>query len=110
MAKIAKFLARNSLTPLIGYNRKIDIDGITKIIGVKGIEKYYNDFLSAGKNLVILGKRDIGGNIILSKDSTISKRQDGYDVFAKYLTLASISNRKYARFIARKNITQMKFY
>ena len=75
-----EFLARNSLTPLIGYNRKIDIDGITKIIGVKGIEKYYNDFLSAGKNLVILGKRDIGGNIILSKDSTISKRQDGYDV------------------------------
>lgn len=74
-----EFLAGNSLTPLIGYNKKIDVKGITKVEGMKGIEKFYEDFLSAGTNLEIKGNRDIGGSIILEKNSKISDRIDGYD-------------------------------
>jgi len=74
-----QFLAEKSLTPVIGYNKKVDIDGITKVAGVKGIEKFYNDFLTPRSDMKITGKRDIGGNIILERSSRKSQRLDGYN-------------------------------
>lgn len=74
------FIAGDSLTPLIGYNNKKEIDGITKITGIKGIEKYYDYYISPIKNELIEGPRDIGDNIIYEKQSLKAKRLDGYNV------------------------------
>lgn len=74
------YMAKDTLTPAIGYIKKIEEDGITKVTGVKGIEKIYDKFLSLYQNGVILGSRDLSNNIILSGNTQISKRFDGYNV------------------------------
>lgn len=68
------------LTPMIGYIRKYEADGYTKVQGVKGIEKYYNDQLEAAQNGLIQGPRDVGSNIMLNKRTKIVHRVDGLDV------------------------------
>ena len=57
----------DSLTPLIGYINKKEVDGITKVSGIKGIEKYYEYYLAPVRDEFIVGPRDIGGNIILER-------------------------------------------
>ena len=71
---------QNILEPLIGYTRKTEHHNITRVDGVKGVEKYYNDILSAKQDGRLTGKRDIGFNIIANKAAAIQTRQDGFDV------------------------------
>lgn len=71
---------KNILEPLIGYTRKIESQNITRVDGVKGVEKYYNDILSAKQDGAITGKRDVGFNIIANKSANIQTRQDGFDI------------------------------
>lgn len=71
---------KNMLEPLIGYTRKVENQNITRVDGVKGVEKYYNDILSAKQDGSITGKRDVGFNIIANKASTIQTRQDGFNI------------------------------
>ena len=52
----------------------------TRVDGVKGVEKYYNDILSAKQDGRITGKRDVGFNIIANKEANIQSRQDGFDI------------------------------
>lgn len=59
----------NLLTPIIGYPHKIEEDGYTKIKGVKGLEKRYDDALSSRQDGSSKGPRDVNGYIILNKDS-----------------------------------------
>lgn len=71
---------KNILEPLIGYTRKVESDKITRVDGVKGVEKHYNEILSAKLDGSIAGKRDVGFNIIANKSATIQNRQDGFDI------------------------------
>lgn len=68
------------LEPLIGYVRKGEIDGITRVYGLKGVEKYYNEILASKQDGKIIGKRDVGFNVILDKEAIKKIRQDGFDV------------------------------
>ena len=70
----------DSLTPLIGYINKKEVDGITKVSGIKGIEKYYEYYLAPVRDEFIVGPRDIGCNIILERSSKKTGRIDGYNV------------------------------
>lgn len=74
------YLAKSSMSPFLGYVKKVEIDGITRVKGVKGVEKFYDYYLFASSDELIKGPRDIGNNIILEKDSVKSKKADGYDV------------------------------
>ncbi len=71
---------KDVLTPVIGYVRKYEEDGYTRIAGVKGIEKYYEDKINPKQDGLIKGKRDVGNNIILNKEALIKRRYDGYNV------------------------------
>lgn len=57
------------LTPVIGYPRKVEEDGYTKNIGVKGLEKYYNAELNARRNGKQVAPRDVNNYMILNKES-----------------------------------------
>lgn len=74
------YAATNSLTPIIGYTSKKEVNGITKVSGIKGIENFYEYYLNPVNDEFIKGPRDIGGNIILEKTSKKSKKTDGYNI------------------------------
>ncbi len=71
----------NAIEPIVGYIKKVDEDDLTKISGVKGMERYYNDYLDPKQNGFQRGQRDVGFNLILSKESEEIDRIDGYDLF-----------------------------
>jgi len=71
---------KDLLTPVVGYVRKYEENGYTRIAGVKGIEKYYEEKLKPIQDGLIKGYRDIGNNIILNKDAKIKARIDGYNI------------------------------
>lgn len=70
----------NLLTPVIGYPHKIEDDGYTKIRGVKGIEKRYEDELSSKEDAKQFAPRDVNNYMILNKDSYTKAQTDGLDV------------------------------
>jgi cell division protein FtsI (penicillin-binding protein 3) len=70
----------NLLTPIIGYPHKIEEDGYTKIKGVKGLEKRYDDALSARQDGSTKGPRDVNGYIILNKDSFTKPNINGLNI------------------------------
>jgi len=69
-----------TLTPVIGYVKKIEKDGITKVMGVKGLERYYEDKLLSIQDTTVIGSRDISNTIILNRDSISSRRINGLDI------------------------------
>ncbi|EAK7631849.1 penicillin-binding protein 2 [Campylobacter coli] len=73
------YMSKDSLTPAIGYTKMVldPQSGILKNVGVKGLEKYYDDCLSPLQNEKIQGLKDIGGNIILNLNSLQQKKIDG---------------------------------
>ncbi len=71
---------KDVLTPVVGYVRKYEEDRYTRIAGVKGIEKYYEEKIKPKQDGLIKGKRDVGNNIILNKEALIKRRYDGYNV------------------------------
>ncbi|WP_024953769.1 peptidoglycan D,D-transpeptidase FtsI family protein [Sulfurospirillum arcachonense] len=72
--------ASNTLTPIVGYVKKIEKNGITKVTGVKGLERYYEDRLLAIQDSLTVGNRDISNSIILNRDSVSSRRINGFDI------------------------------
>lgn len=74
------FPVNNTLTPVVGYVKKIENNRITKVIGVKGIERFYEDKLRAIQDSLIVGNRDISNAIILNRDSISSQRLDGLNM------------------------------
>ena len=68
---------KDTLTPVVGYVRKYEKNRITKIYGVKGLEKKYNDILNPVQDGIIKGSKDVLGNIILNGYSSITTRIDG---------------------------------
>lgn len=74
-----RYLANDSMSPFLGYIKKVEVDDITRVRGVKGVEKFYDYYLFATKDQILKGPRDIGNNIIIEKNSIKSIREDGYD-------------------------------
>ena len=68
------------LTPVIGYPRKMDNKGYTKVYGVQGLEKYYDDELSASQDGLVKGYRDVNSYIILNKKSNTKESVNGMDI------------------------------
>ena len=71
---------KDLMTPIIGYTHKMEEDGYTKSIGVKGIEKRFDTELSARQNSVSQGSRDVNSYIILNKDSFTKPMINGLDI------------------------------
>ncbi|MBX2243197.1 penicillin-binding protein 2 [Campylobacter coli] len=73
------YMSKDALTPAIGYTKMVldPQSGILKNVGVKGLEKCYDDCLSPLQNEKIQGLKDIGGNIILNLNSLQQKKIDG---------------------------------
>ncbi len=69
-----------TLTPVVGYVKKIEKDGITKVMGVKGLERYYEDRLLSIQDTSVIGYRDISNTVILNRDSVSSRRINGLDI------------------------------
>lgn len=68
------------LTPVIGYPHKIENDGYTKIKGIKGVEKRYDEELSSKQDAKQFAPRDVNNYMILNKDSYTKPAIDGLDV------------------------------
>ncbi|WP_169763756.1 peptidoglycan D,D-transpeptidase FtsI family protein [Campylobacter mucosalis] len=74
------FMAKDALTPIIGYTRKKEDNKITKVSGTKGIERSYERYLAPAQDAKLIGPRDVGNNIVFTSDSNIANRVDGYNV------------------------------
>ena len=70
----------NILTPVIGYPHKLEDNGYTRIKGVKGLEKRFDDELSSRQDGSSRGKRDVNSYIILNKDSFTKPDINGLDI------------------------------
>ncbi len=68
------------LTPLVGYPRKMEVEGYTRIHGIKGIEKQYEEELTPIQNGSQRAPRDVNGYMILNKKSFTKREIDGLDV------------------------------
>jgi cell division protein FtsI (penicillin-binding protein 3) len=68
------------LAPTLGYIKKFEHNALTKVTGVKGIEKFYNDTLKPLQDGVTLGKKDVLGKIILDKTTKRKPVIDGYNL------------------------------
>lgn len=77
------YMSKDALTPVIGYTRTaLDKEyGVFKNIGVKGLEKYYNECLKALQDEKIQGLKDIGGNIVLNLDSVQQRKINGCNLY-----------------------------
>ncbi len=72
------FSYKDILTPVVGYVRKYETKkGVTKVKGIKGLERSYNKTLNDSKDGVLKGSRDVLSYISFDKNSIISKRLDG---------------------------------
>jgi cell division protein FtsI (penicillin-binding protein 3) len=68
------------LTPIVGYPHKLENDGFTYVKGVKGLEKRWDNELSARQDGYSRGKRDVNSYIILNKESFTKPKIDGLDI------------------------------
>jgi cell division protein FtsI (penicillin-binding protein 3) len=68
------------LTPLIGYPRKMEEDGYTRIYGIKGLEKYFDEELNPQQNKTQRAMRDVNGYLILNKQSSIKPQINGFSL------------------------------
>ena len=75
-----EYLYKDIIEPILGYTNKVEGDGITKPKGIKGIEKHYDGLLISKQDGLYQGDRDIGFNLILSKNATLKERIDGKSV------------------------------
>lgn len=77
------YMAKDSLTPAIGYTRVVldEESKIFKNIGVKGLEKFYDDCLMDTQNEKMQGLKDISGNIILNLNSVQKRKINGCNLY-----------------------------
>ncbi|MDR2789897.1 MAG: penicillin-binding protein 2 [Campylobacteraceae bacterium] len=86
---------KDTLSPIVGYVRKIEQDAITRREGVKGIERFYEDKLSFAQDSYIVGYRDAIDTIILNKEVRVKESISGQDIqLSVPLKLQKIIERK----------------
>lgn len=71
---------KDALTPIIGYVRKYEKNLMTKVIGIDGIEKQYENIVIPISNGEVKGKKDRHGYIILDGRSTSVRKIDGLNL------------------------------
>ena len=70
-----------AMTPLTGYIKKYETKkDLTRLKGVKGIEKFYNKALSDITNGLREGSRDFTGDIIFNHTSKIIQKSNGRSI------------------------------
>ncbi|MEA1915143.1 MAG: penicillin-binding protein 2 [Campylobacterota bacterium] len=68
----------DTLTPVLGYIRKVESkNGLTRVSGIKGLEKSYNKILNNTQDGLIQGSRDVSRYVVLDKNSIVTPRVDG---------------------------------
>ena len=73
---------KDLFTPFIGYiNKQDDTGGFTRNEGIKGIEKYYDEYLKPIQNGFLYGQRDVVNNIIFNRSSKVRARIDGGELY-----------------------------
>lgn len=70
----------NLLTPLLGYPRKMEENGYTRIYGIKGLEKFFDEELNPQQNKTQKALRDVNGYLILNKQSDFKRQINGLTV------------------------------
>jgi len=68
------------LTPLLGYPRKIEEEGYTRVYGIKGLEKFFDEELNPQQNKTQKALRDVNGYLILNKQSDVKRQINGLTV------------------------------
>lgn len=68
------------LTPLLGYPRKIEEEGYTRVYGIKGLEKFFDEELNPQQNKAQKALRDVNGYLILNKQSDVKHQINGLTV------------------------------
>lgn len=68
------------LTPLLGYPRKMEEDGYTRVYGIKGLEKFFDEELNPQQNKTQKALRDVNGYLILNKQSDVKRQINGLTV------------------------------
>ncbi len=76
-----EYTYKDTLEPLLGYIKKHNKGDLTTVIGVKGVEKYYESRLEPLQDGYAKGLRDLGFNIILNNKSIYKERLDGFDIY-----------------------------
>lgn len=76
------YLYGDMMEPILGYINKEHNSKITRVQGIKGIEKSFDAELEPNSDLLMVGERDIGFNVIINKNSTFKERVDGYDIIS----------------------------
>ena len=72
---------KDALTPVLGYMRKFENEkGQTKVNGVKGLERIYNERLNNVSDGILKGERDVLSYLVFNKDSQIKSREDGENI------------------------------
>lgn len=68
----------NLLSPVIGYISKYESENEkTRVNGIKGLEKNYNDALNHFEDGILKGERDVLSYISFNKNSIIKNKEDG---------------------------------
>lgn len=77
------YMSKDALTPAIGYTRVVldEESKILKNVGVKGLEKFYEDCLNDTQNEKVQGLKDISGNIILNLNSLQKRKINGCNLY-----------------------------
>ena len=70
----------NLLTPLLGYPRKMEEEGYTRVYGIKGLEKFFDEELNPQQNKTKKALRDVNGYLILNKQSQAKGQINGLTV------------------------------
>jgi len=70
------------LTPTVGYIRKYESQkGTTKVKGMKGLEKKFDNLLNDSEDGMLKGKRDVLSYISFDKNSILKQRVDGSNIY-----------------------------
>jgi len=70
----------DTLTPIIGYTHKKIINNRLRVIGIKGLEGYYDKELNNFSDGILAGEKDIASYIIFNKNSIIKSKKDGINI------------------------------
>jgi len=71
---------KDTLTPVLGYTRNRLDDEYSRPCGMKGLERYYNDYIKFKRDGFYKGKRDVVGNIVYGDNSQHVEFIDGLDM------------------------------
>jgi len=71
------FTYNDSFEPILGFMKKSEDNGFTRPVGVKGLEKSYQEALRPIQNGIVKGSRDIGNSIILDGNSFVKPPING---------------------------------